>query len=574
MKGNNLRPLYLVFAFLLVAVLACNLGGAETEEPPTTVPEEPTPFEEEPTLPPETSGEGAVTSLDGVRDATVQIEAQGTFIDPEFGLQVNAAGRGSGFIISPSGLAVTNNHVVTGAALLKVWVGGEGEARNAKILGVSECSDLAVIDIDGEGYPYLEWFQGTIDVGLDIYVAGFPLGDPEYTLTRGVISKAEADGETYWSSVPAVLEYDANANPGNSGGPVIDSDGNVVAVHYASNREARQAFGIARDAAQAVLDELESGLDVNSIGINGTAVISQDGTLSGIWVASVKSGSPADEAGIRAGDILYSLEGLVLATDGTMKDYCDILRTHDASDTLAIEVIRYATLEILEGQLNGRELEVVGTFGDAGDDTGDQTGGETGGETGETGTSSEPFFVEEFDQTLDNWSYFLMNGDESKMDLYTDSGRLVFDLGGEDLWVYVTYDDYTYTDVRIDAEAENLGRNNNNVSLICRYSDRGWYEFNIANNGLYNILIYDNTTESYERIADGGSTAIRSGRDVNTYTGVCSGDTLTLYINGVEVNSVQETRFRLKEGQVGLSVSSFDVLPINVEFGWVAISPP
>ncbi len=86
-------------------------------------------------------------------------------------------------------------------------------------MGVSECSDLAVIDIEGDGYPYLEWFDGQVAPGLDVYAAGFPLGDPEFTLTRGIISKERADGETDWASVDWVVEHDATINPGNSGGP-------------------------------------------------------------------------------------------------------------------------------------------------------------------------------------------------------------------------------------------------------------------------------------------------------------------------------------------------------------------
>jgi len=67
-------------------------------------------------------------------------------------------GSGSGFIIDPGGIAVTNNHVVTGAARIKVYFSGSEKAYNARILGVSECSDLAVIDIEGDGYPYLDWY--------------------------------------------------------------------------------------------------------------------------------------------------------------------------------------------------------------------------------------------------------------------------------------------------------------------------------------------------------------------------------------------------------------------------------
>jgi serine protease Do len=80
----------------------------------------------------------------------VKIEAEGTFIDPEVGEQRNSAGVGSGVIISDDGLVVTNNHVVTGAALLRVAIPGIDDPVNAQVLGVSECSDLAAIQLAGE----------------------------------------------------------------------------------------------------------------------------------------------------------------------------------------------------------------------------------------------------------------------------------------------------------------------------------------------------------------------------------------------------------------------------------------
>lgn len=332
---------------------------------------------------------GMVTKLDDVMKAVIQIEAQGTFVDPEFGVQENAAGTGSGFIIDPSGLAVTNNHVVTGAALLKVRLAGEDELRNARIVAVSECSDLAVIDIDGEGYSYLDWFDAPINVGLDIYVAGFPLGDPEFTLTKGIVSKAKADGESPWSSVDSVVEYDAVTNPGNSGGPVVTEDSKVVAVHYMGNSQTRQAFGISRDLARGVIQQLSGGTDLDSIGVNGEAVSATDGSLTGIWVASVKSGSPADGAGLKPGDIILKMEGLDLATDGTMEDYCDILRTKGVDETLAMEVLRYSTGEVLEGQFNGRSLTVTGSQGPGGAPSGGATGA-----SGYTYVTDDQFILE------------------------------------------------------------------------------------------------------------------------------------------------------------------------------------
>ena len=361
------QPWYWMSVLILIvslSSLACALGGGEeptaTPPPPTATPEPPPP-----TTPPEptavpTPESTAVRSLQDVKSAVIQIEAQGSFVDPQVGLQLNVAGHGSGFIIDESGIAVTNNHVVTGAALLRVWVGGESAPRNARVLGVSECSDLAVIDIDGDGYPFLEWYEGPITVGMDVYAAGFPLGDPEFTLTRGIISKERADGETDWASLDAVVQHDATINPGNSGGPLINADGQVVGVNYAGASGVNQYFAIARAEALRIIDRLRDGQDVTSIGVNGMAV--SDGTLSGIWVSSVKSGSPADRARVQGGDIITMIEGLLLATDGTMADYCDILRSHTPEDTLSIEVLRYATQEVLVGQLNGRELELSFSF--------------------------------------------------------------------------------------------------------------------------------------------------------------------------------------------------------------------
>jgi len=358
MKRLSLLTVILIFVLIFSA---CTPKAAPTTAPtaaPTAEPTvAPTP---EPTVP-----AGLVTSIDQVKKAAIQIEAQGTFTDPQMGMVYNAAGRGSGFIIDPAGIAVTNNHVVTGAALLKVWVGGETEPRNARILGVSECWDLAVIDIEGDGYPYVDWYKGEINPGLEVYAAGFPLGDPEYTLTKGIISKAHADGETSWASVDAVVEHDARIRPGNSGGPLLTADGKVIGINYAGVDVTDQNFAINGEKAVDVVKTLRDGKDFESIGINGQAVMSEDGTLSGIWVSSVKSGSPADKTGIKGGDILTRMEGLVLATNGTMADYCDILRTRNATDTMAVEILRYDAQEYLEGQLNGRPLETSFSFANA-----------------------------------------------------------------------------------------------------------------------------------------------------------------------------------------------------------------
>jgi len=573
MKQRPWMVLLWFVVLVLVVGLACSFPGGDdepTKEPASQVeeqveepdePDEPAPNVSEPES-------GAVSSFQEARGAVIQIEAHGTFVDPEWG-EYSRAGRGSGFIIDPSGIAVTNNHVVTGAAKLQVWIGGDtSKSYNARVLGVSECSDLAIIDIDGEGFPYLEWYEAPLQVGLEVFTAGFPLGDPEYTLTKGIISKENADGETTWASVESVIMHDATINPGNYGGPLIDEKGRVVGVNYTGDKATDQYFAIGKDVAIPIINQLKNGQDIDAVGINGTAVVSSDGTLSGIWVSSVASGSPADIAGITGGDIVTSLEGLQLATDGTMSDYCDVIRSHSAQDTLGVEILRFSTSEALEGQLNGRALSVVDTFSSSGEDAGD-----SGSDSGD----APAYYVEEFDPdttTSDNWYWFTTNGDDNKFDIYTQDGTLVFDINGYDIYSYFAYDPWRYEDVRVDALAENRGKNNNNVSLICRGSDEGWYEFSIANNGLWWIYAYDGSDNSYTQLANGGSNAIRMGKDYNEYTIFCIGNTLALYINGVESHTMEENNFGYREGQVGIGVSSFDALPIVVEFDWVSISTP
>lgn len=391
------KSIVLLVVFVLMGLAACG-GSNEPEMPEATV--EPA-VEAAPTAEPtavpeptEAAVPGLVSTLPDVQKAVIRIQAEGTFVDPAEGLQLNAAGQGSGFIIDPSGIAVTNNHVVTGAALLKVWVGEDTEPHNAKVLGVSECSDLAVIDIDGDGFPFLAWYDGAAAVGTDVYAAGYPtFGNTEFTLTRGIVSKAAADGETPWASVDGVLEHDATINPGNSGGPLVSEDGRIIGINYAGNSSTNQYYAISGSTAQSLVERLQSGENINSIGINGSAVNDGQG-LSGVWVSSVKSGSPADVAGVKGGDIITAMEGLILATDGTMADYCDILRSHNASDTLNLTVLRFDTQEILEGQLNGRVLEPSFSFaqsleGEAANTAPSDSGEPSGGYSGYTAINDD-----------------------------------------------------------------------------------------------------------------------------------------------------------------------------------------
>jgi serine protease Do len=295
--------------------------------------------------------------------AVVQIEARGTFRWPFAGRE-EETGRGSGFIVDPSGIIVTNNHVVTGADSVTVWVGPDRSEHDATVLGASECSDLAVVRIGGGPHPALDWYEGEIQPGLPIFAAGFPLGDPEFTMTGGIVSRAHGYIDESWASVDNSIEHDATINPGSSGGPVVTAGGQVVAVNYAGDDSTRQSFAISREEALPILQALRRGERVTSIGINGTAIGPNDyGLPEGIWVSSVAADSPAGKAGILPGDSVTELDGKP-TTDGTMTAYCDVLRGSGEEDTVPFTVFREDSREALVGELNGTALDPGFAFAD------------------------------------------------------------------------------------------------------------------------------------------------------------------------------------------------------------------
>ena len=377
MRVMTTRRQLVIVAAGVLALAACG-GGDDDDSAATTAPtaesseESETPETTEPEAPPTTvpatttaTTEPGINSFDKVQPAVIQVIATGTIRDPEVGMATQA-GSGSGFIISPDGLAVTNNHVVTGAATLEVYIGGDtSKSYNASVVGVSECNDLALIQIkNANDLPVLGWQEGDPNVGQSVYAAGFPLGDPEFTMTSGIVAKAQASGDTPWASIDYTLEHDANIQPGNSGGPLVSADGKVVAVNYATSSETNtsQFFAIDSALAQVVVEELKDG-DFESLGINGSAVVDDEAGISGVWVSGVAPGSPVAEAGVLPGDIVTALNGLPLASDGTMKDYCDVLRTSGPDKPIEIEVLRYDTQEVLRGELySDSQIEPVFSF--------------------------------------------------------------------------------------------------------------------------------------------------------------------------------------------------------------------
>ncbi len=357
-------PVSVALSLLCTVVLVgCAVSVTPATEPPTQQPST------APTEPPATStaqdsaspstASGAVTDLADVRGATVRIEVEGLLADPEYGA-TEAAFQGSGFFIDPSGIIVTNNHVVTGSSLRRVYIGGDNTHEYpAIILGASECSDLAVLQIQPPGdFPYLAWREGAVGPGAEQYFAiGYP--DNVYRQDPGTVNTDPAAQATQWSDSISVVEISNNIIPGNSGGPLVNAQGEVIGVDYAGIAATNQSFAIAGPEAKRIVDQLRQGTNVEYIGINGLAFADSSSGVSGIYVYGVEPGSKADNAQVKAGDVILTLGGLTLARDGTMADYCSILRSHRETDQVDVEVYSPADGNCYAGQLNNPERQLT-----------------------------------------------------------------------------------------------------------------------------------------------------------------------------------------------------------------------
>ncbi len=190
------------------------------------------------------------------------------------------------------------------------------------------------------------------------------------------------------------------------------------------------------------------------------------------------------------------------------------------------------------------------------------------------------FFTEDFNRSLDNWEHFTI-GDQTENQIKTsiENGFMNFDIAVKGQRYYNYYAHKTYNNVRIDIHSENRGDFNNITTLFCRYhEDKGWYEFNFDNGGLYKVLYVklneDKTETSSTFVANGGSKLINTGRAVNDYSVICNDRTLSVWINGTKVNTVIEDRFVLEDGYVGFGVSPGKAVPVTIRIDSFTISQP
>jgi hypothetical protein len=187
------------------------------------------------------------------------------------------------------------------------------------------------------------------------------------------------------------------------------------------------------------------------------------------------------------------------------------------------------------------------------------------------------FFKEEMDQRLDaKWDFFI-HGDSGKNVYSFSNSEMIIKIDEPKGGVEFKYTPYYYSDVRLDALFDNKpeSRNTINVTLLCRFSDDGFYQAIITNDGRYVIYAYDFNTQKGDVLFEASSLAINQGKGKNEYGLQCKGNTITLFINGQEVKTVEENKLGLQEGFVGIYVGAIEnLIPVIVGIDWIEIREP
>ncbi|ATH93080.1 S1C family serine protease [Bacillus glycinifermentans] len=322
-----------------------------------------------------------VTDADNVPDMVEDLESTivgVSNIQTSFGFSeddVEESGTGSGVIFKKDGkkaYIITNNHVVEGATKVTISL-YNGKTTDAKIIGSDALTDLAVLEISSKGIDKVASFgdSSKLRAGEKVIAIGNPLGlQFSRTVTEGIISGVNrtievSTSEGKWDM--NVLQTDAAINPGNSGGPLINSGGQVIGINSLKISQTgveSLGFAIPSNDVEPIVDQLlDKGkvvrpfLGVQMIDMQQVPEQYQQNTLGlfgdqlnkGVYVDKVSPGSPAADAGMKAGDVIVKMNGKSIETTSDLRK---ILYTEaKAGDTVSFEVLRKGKEKTLKAKL-------------------------------------------------------------------------------------------------------------------------------------------------------------------------------------------------------------------------------
>jgi putative serine protease PepD len=273
--------------------------------------------------------------------------------------RVRGEGIGSGVVLDKNGHILTNQHVVAGAQSIQVTL-GNGAFGSATVVGTDPGNDLAVIKADipaAKLQPAILGDSDQVKVGEPVFAVGNPLGQ-EFSITSGIVSAVgRTSSGTNNRTIRNVIQTDAPINPGNSGGPLVNARGEVIGINASLENPTGQnvfvglGFAIPINTAKRFIPDMVAGKTVDHprLGISAPRSVLSDRPSEGVRIGAVEPNSPADRAGLRAGDIIIAIDNKPMRA---FEDIAGYLDSKGIGDKVTIKV-----------QRDGRELTLNATLG-------------------------------------------------------------------------------------------------------------------------------------------------------------------------------------------------------------------
>ena len=274
-----------------------------------------------------------------------------------FSFPMQSEGVGSGVIVDKNGYILTNSHVVDDGKATKVSVMfADGTSSDGKVLWNDSTLDLAIVKVDKKNLDVAELGDSDeVEVGDLAIAIGNPIGlELNKTVTQGIISGKDRSLATNKGSMTGLLQTDASINPGNSGGPLLNDKGEVIGINTAKLSDTEGlGFAIPINIAKPIVQQIINKGDFEkvSMGIKGVDVANVKAYLGvdlsveeGVYVIEITSGTPANNAGIKTGDVITSIDNNEITS---MSDLNKALYQYRKGDSAKVKIIREGKETIL-----------------------------------------------------------------------------------------------------------------------------------------------------------------------------------------------------------------------------------
>lgn len=275
-----------------------------------------------------------------------QVGPQVVNINTNFGYN-NAVGAGTGIVIDPNGVVLTNNHVISGATDISAYAVGNGQTYGVDVVGYDRTADVAVVQLRGGGGLPAAAIGGGVSVGEPIVALGNANGQggmPTAVAGRVVaVNQGVSATDTLTGAkedLGGLIQADASIKPGDSGGPMVNNAGQVIGMTTAATDSYKmsggQGFAIPIGNAMGVAGAIRAGAASRTVHIGPTAFLGLgvvDNGGRGARVERVVGSGPAGAAGISAGDVIYSVDGVPINGATSMTD---VMVPHHPGDTIAV----------------------------------------------------------------------------------------------------------------------------------------------------------------------------------------------------------------------------------------------